>query len=251
MGKNRHMKKFAFLSDVLFSFFVSFLFTLFLFRYMRITLPLAFTLALLCGGLTASAVGAILQTRRKNLYLKKSDEAQKEKLMLHLAILSDEQKTKLFAELLSAKRFGKLKLYTDERFYALRFSLAPVNADEVLAYSRLKTGKPKTILCAKIEESAYKLCQKLGIQVQAGDEVYALFKEKNALPKAYLGEESTEKKYGRRVRLWFSRANAKGFLACAALLLLTALISPFPYYYFVFGGLFLVASVLIRIFGYE
>lgn len=169
--------------------------------------------------------------------------------MLHLALLSDEQKTRLFIELLSAKRFGKLKVYTPERFYSLRFSLAPVTADEALAYSRLKTGKPKTILCSKIEENAYKLCQKLGIQVQAGDEVYALFKEKNALPSSYLGEESTEKKYGRRVRLWFSRANAKGFLVCAALLLLTALISPFPYYYLVFGSLLLLTSVVVRIFG--
>ena len=245
------MKKSAFISDIIFAFFTLFLCTLVLFRYTGIGLFPALILSAICGTLTACAVGAWLKSKRKTFFLKKSDEAQKEKLMLHLAILSDEQKTKLFAELLSAKRFGKLKLYTDERFYALRFSLAPVNADEVLAYSRLKTGKPKTILCAKIEESAYKLCQKLGIQVQAGDEVYALFKEKNALPKAYLGEESTEKKYGRRVRLWFSRANAKGFLVCATLLLLTALISPFPYYYFVFGGLFLVASVLIRIFGYE
>jgi hypothetical protein len=245
------MKKSAFISDIIFAFFTLFLCTLVLFRYTGIGLFPALILSAICGTLTACAVGAWLKSKRKTFFLKKSDEAQKEKLMLHLAILSDEQKTKLFAELLSARRFGKLKLYTDKRFYALRFSLAPVNADEVLAYSRLKTGKPKTILCTKIEESAYKLCQKLGIQVQAGDEVYALFKEKNALPKAYLGEESTEKKYGRRVRLWFSRANAKGFLVCAALLLLTALISPFPYYYFVFGGLFLVASVLIRIFGYE
>lgn len=245
------MKKSAFISDIIFAFFTLFLCTLVLFRYTGIGLFPALLLSAICGTLTACAVGAWLKSKRKTFFLKKSDEAQKEKLMLHLAILSDEQKTKLFAELLSAKRFGKLKLYTDERFYALRFSLAPVNADEVLAYSRLKTGKPKTILCAKIEESAYNLCQKLGIQAQAGDEVYALFKEKNALPKAYLGEESTEKKYGRKVRLWFSRANAKGFLVCAALLLLTALISPFPYYYFVFGGLFLVASVLIRIFGYE
>ena len=245
------MKKSAFISDIIFAFFTLFLCTLVLFRYTGIPLFAALLLSAICGTLAACAVGAWLKSKRKTFFLKKSDEAQKEKLMLHLAFLSDEQKTKLFAELLSAKRFGKLKLYTDERFYTLRFSLAPVNADEVLAYSRLKTGKPKTILCAKIEESAYKLCQKLGIQVQAGDEAYALFKEKNALPKAYLGEESTEKRYGRRVRLWFSRANAKGFLVCAALLLLTALISPFPYYYFIFGGLFLVASVLIRIFGYE
>ena len=243
------MKKSAFISDILFSFFTLFLSTLILFRYMRITLFPALLLATLCGILFACAVGAWLKTKRKTFFLKKTDEAQKEKLMLHLALLSDEQKTELFSRLLLAKRFGKLKVYTDETFYSLRFTLAPVKADEVIAFSRLKTGKPKTILCAQMEESGFKLCQRLGISVKAGDEVYALFKEQNALPAQYLGEESPQKKYGRRIRLWVSRANAKGFLLCSALLLLTALISPFPYYYLVFGGVLLLASILIKIFG--
>ncbi len=245
------MKKSAFISDIIFAFFTLFLCTLVLFRYTGITLLPALLLSAVCGTLAACAVGAWLKSKRKTFFLKKTDEAQKEKLLFHLALLSDEQKTQLFVKLLTAKRFSKLKIYTPEQFYALRFSLSPVKADEVLAFSRLKTRKPKTIFCANIEESAYKLCQKLGIRVKAGDEVYALFKEENALPERYLGEETVEKKYGRRIRLWFSRANAKGYLVCAALLLLTALISPFPYYYLVFGGILLFLSILVRIFGYE
>lgn len=250
------MKKSAFISDIIFAFFTLFLCTLILFRHVGITLLPALLLSGLCGTLAACAVGAWLKSKRRTFFLKKSDEAQKEKLMLHLAYLSDEGKTQFFLdrlteEALPAKRFGKLKIYTPENFYLLRFSLSPVKADEALSFSRLRTGMPKTILCANIEESAYKLCQKLNIRVKAGDEVYAFLKEKNALPETYLGEESTEKKYGRRIRLWFSRANAKRFLVCAALLLLTALISPFPYYYFIFGGVFLLAAVLIKLFGYE
>ena len=255
MGKNRHMKKFAFLSDVLFSFFVSFLFTLFLFRYMRIALPLAFTLALLCGGLTASAVGAILQTRRKNLYLKKSDEALKEKLLLHLALLSDEGKTQFFQHALSSEdaptsRFGRLRLTTKTNFYFLNFSLAPVCADDIASLSRLKTGKQKVLLCSQIEESAFSLCTRLGIEVKTGEWVYKQLKERELLPEEYLGDEPVKKRK-LRIKLWFSKSNAKRFLIGGALVLLLARLTPFYYYYLLLGSLLLLAAVFIRIFGYE
>lgn len=250
------MKRSAFISDIIFACFAAFLFTLCLFRYLGITLLSAVLLALLCGALTSASVGFFLQSRRKTFFLKKSDEAQKEKFLLHLAFLSDEGKTKFFlerltSETLPAKRFGKLRIYTPEAFYTLQFSLTPVNSDEVLRFSRLKTGKQKILLCSKIEDAAFALAEKLNVKVLTGGEVYALLKEKNALPEHYLGEETSNLKRKRRLRLWFSRANAKRFLIAAILTLLTALLSPFPYYYIVFGGILLLSSLCLRIFGYE
>ena len=248
------MKKFAFLSDILFSFFVSFLFTLFLFRHLRVRLPLALALALLCGGLTASAIGSILQVRRKNLYLKKSDETQKEKLLLHLALLSDEGKTQFFQRALSteelpASRFGRLRLSTKTDFYFLKFSLAPVCADEIASLSRLKTGKQKILLCAQIEEAAYSLCNRLGIEVKTGEWVYKQLKERELLPSEYLGDEPIKPK--RRLKIWFAKSNAKRFLVGGALVLLLARLTTFYYYYLLLGCLLLLAAILIRIFGYE
>lgn len=248
------MKRSALISDIIFAFFVAFLCTLFLFRYLGIGLFSAILLSVVCGGLTAAATAAFLQSKRKTVFLKRSDEAQKEKLLFHLACLSDEEKTDFFLRRLqtensTAKRFGKLRLYTDENFYLLHFGFAPVNPDEVLAFSRLKTGKEKVVLCSKIEEQAYALAERLQMRILTGNEVYAYLKDNDALPAKYTGEETPEKKRKRRFELWFSRKNAKPFLVAAALTLLSALFSPFPYYYVLFGGIFLAASVLIRIFG--
>ena len=250
------MKRSAFISDIIFAFFAAFLFTLCLFRYLEIKLIPAILLALLCGALTAASVGSFLQSRRKTFFLKKSDEAQKQKLLLHLAFLSDEGKTQFFLSRLTseqapAKRFGKLKIHTADAFYALRFDLTSVNSDDILRFSRLKTGKQKILLCSKIEDAAHALAEKLPIKVLTGDEVYALLKEQNALPETYLGEETAEVKRKRRVRLWLSRANAKRFLIAAILTLISALLSPFPYYYILFGGALLFSALLIRVFGYE
>ncbi len=249
------MKKFAFLSDILFAFFVSGIFTLLLFRYLQISLPLALLLALLCSVLTGSAVGAILQAKRKTLYLKRSDETQKKKLMLHLSLLSDEQKTEYFTRLLSteeepANRFGKLRIFTKTEFYFLKFPLSPLSADEIPNLARLKTGKKKILLCSQIEEQAYALCKRLDIEVRTGEWVYKRLKTLGALPEEYLGDTSSHKKRG-RVKLWFSRKNAKRFLVSGALILLLARVSPFSIYYLLFGVTLLGVAVFTRIFGYE
>lgn len=247
------MKKFAFFSDLVFSFFVSFLFTIILFRYLGVALTPALFLACLCGLLTAAAIGAILQVKRKNIYLKKSDETLKEKLLLHLALLSDEGKTQFFQRALSteeatASRFGRLRLFTKTNFYFLKFSLAPVCADEIANISRLKTGKKKILLCSQIDETAFNLCNRLGIEVKTGEGVYKLLKEGNLLPETYLGDEPTKQRK-RRVKLWFSKSNAKRFLVSGALLLMLSRITPFYYYYLLLGCLLLLAAVFIRIFG--
>lgn len=247
------MKKSAFISDVFFTSFVVFLLTLCLFRYLEIGLFLSVLLSVVCGTLAGCSFAAIWQTKRKNFLLKKSDELEKDKFLLHLALLSDEEKTKLFLRYFSVreqpKRFAKLRIYTQTAFYFLQFTLLPITADEVARLSRLKTGKQKILLCAQIENTAAELCEKLHIQVQTGREIYKAFKAENLLPTEYLADGTPTKK--RRLRLWFSKDNGKRFLYGGALILLTSFLTPFTYYYIIFGSILVVSAAIIRIFGYE
>ncbi len=250
------MKKFALFSDILFTFFLASIATLFFFRYQRVSLPLAALLSTLCGGLAAAAVGTLLCAKRKNLYLKKSDEAKKQKLILHLALLSDEEKTEYFTKILSTeeepvKRFGRLRIFSKTEFYFLKFSLNPLSVDEIPNLARLKTGKKKILLCSQIEESALQLCARLNIEVKTGEWVYKRLKSLSALPDTYLGEENPLPKRKRRIKLWFSRRNAKRYLVCGGLILLLSRLTPFYYYYLLLGSCLLFAAAFVRIFGYE
>ena len=250
------MKKSAFLSDVFFAFFTVGIFTLCLFRYLGLRLVVALLLAAICGVLAAGGVGSLLQSKRKSFFLKKSDEAQKQRLLTHLALLSDERKTQFFLKALSdetsfAKRFGRLRLYTQEAFYFLSFRFAPLSADEVANAARLKTAKRKIFLCAQTDEEALRLSKQLGVEIVTGEAVYSMVKSREALPETYLCDEKKEEKRKRRLHACFAKANGKRFLVGGVLILLTSLLTPFPYYYLVFGSLLLVAAVLIRIFGYS
>ena len=249
------MKKTAFISDIVFAGFACFLFTLCLFRYVGVRLGNALLLAVICGILMGSAVWAILKSKRNRFFLKKSEQLEKEKLLLHLTLLSDEEKTRFFLDALSmpdrpAKRFQKLRVITEEGFYALHFTMAPLTADEILRFSRLKSNKQKIILCSKIDAEGLSLAKELHVRILVGEEVYAMLKELEALPSVYLSTANTTVEKGKR-KLWFVRSNAKPFFISSILLLITALISPFPYYYLWFGGGLLLSSLLVRIFGYE
>lgn len=248
------MKKSAFLSDIFFTFCGVSLFTLCLFRYHKIALFLAFLLSVLCGVLASASLWAFLQSKRRAFSLKKSDETKKQKLLTHLCLLSDEQKTSFFAKIWQksgeVKRFGKLRLHTDTDFYFLHFRFSPVTADEVASFSRLKTSKNRALLCNNITDEAKTLCDSLHVQVFTGEKVYAFVKENDALPETFLGEAQTANKRKRRLRLCFAKSNGKRFFVGGALILATSLLTPFPYYYLVFGSILLLAALFIRIFGY-
>ena len=256
MVKNQNMKKSAFISDIIFTFFLSGLFTLCLFRYLDIPLGFSLALSILCGVLSAMGICAYLQSKRKSFFLKRTDESKKQRLLTHLALLPDEKKTAFFQSILStesekAKRFAPLKVYTGDAFYFLRFQFSPVQADEVAKISRLKTRATKIILCDRIEESATKLASALGITYKTAESVYELVKEKNALPETFLGEETLKGKKQRRLSLCFAKSNARRFFTAGALVLLSSFLSPFPYYYLVFGSLLIVTAIFVRIFGYR
>ncbi|MBO4940042.1 MAG: hypothetical protein J6D30_03315 [Clostridia bacterium] len=187
--------------------------------------------------------------------MKKSDEAKKEKLLLHLALSSDEQKTEYFEHLLAFSkpihRFGKLRLYTEDTFYQIHYGFTPLSLENVAAFSRLKTDKSKTIIYRSAQEDALALAARLGIETIPPEKIFTLVKEHDVFPLQYLGEEQPQNKRQRRLRICFSKRNGKRFFASGLALFVLSVLTPFAYYYLIYGGLLLLLSAIIRVFGYE
>ena len=252
------MKKIAFFSDILFTLFVAFVFSLLFFRYLRIELHLAVLLAAVCGSLVALSVGAYLRSKRKNIFLKKSEALQKEKFLLHLALSGNEANAEFFRKLfytqnpsVETKRTGKNRLTTAEAVYFMQFTFAPVSADDIAPFTRLKTHRKKVLLCNRADETAVDVCRRFNIQITAGDKIFNVAKTANALPEHFLGEENADNGKKRAFKLWFAKSNSRRFLLSAVLILLLARITPFYYYYVAFGVVLLFAAVFTRIFGKE
>ena len=252
------MNKSAFISDLIFTLFISWLFTLCIFRYLGVPLLTALILSILCGVLCTCALGTFWQSKRKTVLLKRSETAVKEKLNLHLCLLSPARALDIFYRaFLQAEQFenvqkqGNNRLTTDTQlyFFCLRFS--PVTADEVATIARFSTAKEKVLVCLQIEDAAFQLCHRLGITPQTGEWAYLFLKKHDALPDTYLGDTLAENKRKKTLRLCLAKSNARRFFIGALFILALSLITPFPLYYLLFAAILLITALCIRIFGYS
>lgn len=246
------MKKSAFISDLTFAFFTVFVFFVCILRYYRLPLPLAVAIGLVAGVLTALVLWRVWSKKRKTFLLKKSEEAEKEKLLLHLAFLSDGAQAEFFGRSV-LKEGGVLRadglIEKEDELILPKFRFDKLCADDGAALLRADDEKKKTLFTGGLSEEAERLFKKLGVRICAGEETYLFLKEREALPSRYLGvSENVTKKKG-RFSLWFSKSNSRAFFTGGCLLLLTSLITPFPYYYLAFGCILLTVAVLVRIFG--
>ena len=90
------MRKSAFISDVLFAFFLTFLFLLCLFRHLRISLPLSFLLAAAFGGVTGWLTAVRLQKKTQRRFLEKIGRRKKRKAFIAPRAVARRRKNGIF-----------------------------------------------------------------------------------------------------------------------------------------------------------
>jgi len=140
------MKKSAFISDLLFTFSLTFIGLLCILRYYRLNFFLALFLAGAFASATTLIVGGYLSDKRKKFFLKKSDEKEKEKLLLHLSLLPHQKQKEFFSVRLS----GELKngvVETNDEIALVDFRFEPLPPDRLGAFIRRHSDKPKTLYC--------------------------------------------------------------------------------------------------------
>ncbi len=249
------MKKWVLISDLLFAFFVAFLTSVCLTRYLGLSLPLALLASIFIGAGIVALVALFKKRKDDKLLLLRGEEKEKQLLLTHLTLLPPE-KALLF---LTDKKEGfstcqNLPYLEEEgELHVPLFLWRKVELHDLLPAVRLCLDKQKTgtIYCDEISPEADGFLAQFSIRAVKGVEIYRRCKEANKLPKRYVSEPYFTKKKKRLPRVWFAKSNSRRFLLCGGLLLLSSLLVPFPYYYLVFGGILVLAAVLIRILGYR
>lgn len=253
------MKKLACFSDAAFAFTAAFLPSLCYLRYRQVPLLWATLVSLLLGVGVSMLTWSYLKKKYAAATLKASEKRQMEQLLLHLALLSPKEKTDFFidnaqalvGEEIQGRRVsaGKPFFYTDSQVVYCHFALTPLTADALTPLLSLDDSRAPVLLCNELDKTAARLSAALSIKVLTLPEIYLNLKESERLPERYKGEAAFTKKKKRRFALWIQKSNAKPFLTGGALLLLSSLFSPFPYYYLIIGCAMVGASAAVRIFG--
>lgn len=200
------------------------------------------------SAIIASALffGYMAKKRQRSILLT-TDQKNKNKLAIHLALLTNKQ---AFISLKNILPIGTIEddnvwQNQEELFYPL-FHLKALEIDEVLDVVKRSFDQKTTLLCNQLSPDAKSFLQQFNIQIWQLNDIYQALKDKDLLPERYLGE--TNKKI-----VWWKRKNLLNknvslpFLKAGILLMSVSFLTIFPLYYLITGGLFLVLALLSRI----
>lgn len=249
------MKRFDFplIADTLFYTAASWFVFVGIFRWANTPSGICFS----CATLLALAVGVIcfclISLRHRKVRLNKSQQSEKEKLMLHLTLESDEKVRKALLGALQsdnqdARCCGENLILGDTPLVPI-FTMEPVSADTVAHLLKEYSDEPFILLCNALSADAERLLASFSRTAMTGNEVYDLFARTKTMPEHLICGNIPRKSVKSALKRSFSKRNAYPFFISGASLLLMSLFVLFPVYYLVVGTVLLAASVLIRAFG--
>ncbi len=223
-------------------------------RYFRVPLILSVFCALLFA-LAAAALcflAGYLSHRRRTVT--KKERAEKDALMLHLALEKSERvRALLLQACLADGKDASLQgdaLTADGAPLIPLFCLEPVSADAAALLLREYGEQPFCIACNALTAEAEKLLLSFGKSALRGDEVFSLLKRTNTYPEKLICSEIPRKTVKTKFRAAFSKKNAPPFFAGGLFLLVMSLFVLFPVYYLVTGASLMITAVLVRAVGY-
>lgn len=234
------------ITDGAFAFFSAFIISLCIMRYFRI----AYLAATISSALIALAVSVpvfyILYTVREKKILRRAEEKERDKLMLHLALIKQQDAVNILCSMCDI-------IHNIKYFYAVKedevlcpaFTVEPLGADKIAELAKKFSGKQLTVFCSALSPAAQKLCDGLGIKTIKGDEIYLRLKAKNLLPEKYLCDVK-KKTIRERFSAAISRTNSRPFITGGLGLLIFSLFTIFPIYYLISGIILLVTGIIIR-----
>lgn len=249
------MKKFdlPLFTDVLFYSASAWLVLVGILRWFRARTWVCFTVATLLALAVGILLFALLSARHNKRALGKKEQEQREKLMLHLALETDERVRATLLEALRKDgkdaRCEKDALCLDGTPLVPVFTMQPVSADTVAHLLKTYREQPFVLACNALSPEAEKLLSAFSRRAMTASDVYALF-AKTGMPDPLICGEIPRKTARTRLRRAFSKRNAYPFFVSGAGLLVMSLFVFFPVYYLITGSLLVATAIFVRAFGY-
>ncbi len=223
-------------------------------RYYRLELWLCVMFSLLFAVMTCAVCAVLLGGRRQKKVRSRREKEARDALLLHLAL---EKEERVRADLLAALTADGKDAICEEDVLSSEgvllipiFTMEPLSADMVASLLRKYGEAPFKIVCNSLTAEAEKLLLTFQKGAIKGDEVYALF-ARTKMPNPLICGQLPRRTLRGRLRISFSKRNARPFFVSGLLLLFMSLFTLFPLYYLVTGSVLLVSAVLVRAVGFS
>lgn len=128
------------------------------------------------------------------------------------------------------------------------FAFRDASADDIAPALRAEGERREVYACGFTEE-AKKLADAFGVKLCDAADTFALAKRCGCLPAEYFCPPAAKGSLREKLRFRIRREAWRGYLFSGCFLLVFSLMTIFPVYYIVSGGLLLTIAVLVRLFG--
>lgn len=227
-----------------------------------------------CGGSNRPFASLAARPSQKK-YGAENERSNVQKLAFHLAMDSPQNNAELIAKSLSALHeaknstsdspadntqkncaenktpYAQIKdqtVRTQDGDNFLKFQFEKVTADELCPVIRT-LGEHKTVYAAGFTDEACKLAESFGVTLKDANDVYSLVKESGCMPEHLIEPPKEKNGFKEKFAFRIRKSAWRGYAFSGAFLLLFSLITIFPVYYIISGGVLLLLSALIRFFG--
>lgn len=226
---------------------------------LRFYLPAAsaFILSLAAGLLTGSSLFYFRGKAQKKRFLKKNEEKEMLATFRHLALSPVKEAEKHLKTAVEAFT-GEASVWecpgvlcTKSARFLLFSGMVPPEKGEICAKVReVKKDLPLTAVCLFSSPETESFFRSLGVEAPPASQWYFAMKRADALPR--VAEKCTEKRgtvIKNRLSGLLQKQKAKRFFFFGAWTMALSFIVPFPVYYLVLGGAFLLLSAVLILFG--
>ena len=250
-----HKIKFSVVSDIIFSFFCSFIICVLLLYYFigrLYSMILSFWIALLVAVITAK----ILTDKYKIKMLTRKQEKECEDTLTALNFLSKKEVENVFFEGLQKANLnpqrlsGRILVEQKNQVYFFKFAFETVSkADIVKCFNKLNQKQTACICSETFSSEVIEFAHRFGkkIKLLDGKTCYKFLSENESLPKSVNFFEKDKKPSIKNNLLL--RKNAKKFFLFGVLFCVMSFFVPIKLYYLISGGVMLIFSLILRLFG--
>ncbi len=132
------------------------------------------------------------------------------------------------------------------------FDRETVTLIDILKVAKNFNGKLKTVVFGiNFEDNLINFILETGLDItlKSSLELYNLLKEENMLIKSITLKQIEKKRLIYVFKEVFTKKQAKRFLLTGGIIISASFFSFYPLYYIIFGGILIITSVILRIFG--
>ena len=250
------MNYFVVIIDSLFVFMASFVLTLCLLYYF-LEYPTSLIMSICISLIVSIFTLKRLYSKRKRIKIENADKKEFGETMIRLNLMKQSKVLEIFKKA-CAKDATVIKhkdwfyCQNQNTAYFIRFGFAKVSkTDIVKAFNLIKSQDKAVFFAQSYESEVSEFASRFNgrIILKDGKDAFYLLKEVCLIPNEDYSKVYSEKKYFNKMLGLLKKKNAKKFFLFGVCFCLFSFIAPLKTYYLVWGGIMLIYSALLILFG--